>query len=71
LTVRRFSRETFQLMAKEFFGVELSEDQVSRLMERLETWLRDLEAGGGEPLEHEEPITVVYVEGEDDAGQRG
>jgi hypothetical protein len=69
--MHRFSKETFQLMATEFFGVTLSEDQVSRLMERLETWVRDLEAGGGEMLEHEEPITVVYVGWEADAGQRG
>ncbi len=69
--MRRITVETLQRMAREFYEVQLSEDQLARLKARLEGWLRDLDAVEDKMLEPEEPITVVYVWGKADAGQRG
>ncbi len=69
--MQRITTETLQRMAQEFYEVQLSEDQLARIRTRLEAWLRNLDAVEAETLEPEEPITVAYVRGKADAGQRG
>ena len=49
--MKRFSKKMVRLMAEEFFGLQLSDKQLSQVIERLETWLQDIEDVDPEMLE--------------------
>jgi hypothetical protein len=55
-----FSKKMLELMAKEFYGAELSEEHLEQILVRMENWVKKIEGMDFELIEGVEPSGDVY-----------